>query len=166
MAKKRYADTRKDSFYGNYLYDQIVPEDHFLRLLNNLVDWNRFTEKIIELYRGGGEYGRPPFNPGQILKMYLLAYFFNLSNRQVEVYVNENLPAKYFVGLGVDQKAPDHSTLTIFRNRLTQQGNLEIFEQILADIVQMALKTGIRFRSIQLIDREACLWRVFIALLM
>ena len=164
MAKKRYADTRKDSFYGKYLYDQIVPEDHFLRLLNHFVDWNRFTEKLIELYRGGGEYGRPPINPVQILKMCLLAYFFNLSNRQVEVYVNENLPAKYFVGLGVDQKAPDHSTLTIFRNRLTQQGNLEIFEQILADIVQMALKSGIRFGSIQLIDREACLWRVFIAL--
>lgn len=46
----------------------------------------------------------------------------------VEVHVNENLPAKYFVGLGVDKHAPDHSTLTVFRDRLTKHGNLEIFE--------------------------------------
>lgn len=104
------------------------------------------------MYRGGGEYGRPPFNPVQILKMCLLAYLFNLSNRQVEVYVNENLPAKYFVELGVDQKAPDHSTLTRFRNRLTEQGDLAVFEALLADIIQIAMGSGIEFGSIQVID--------------
>ncbi len=152
MAKKRYVDTRDQSFFGNYLYDQVVPETHFLRLLNQLIDWECFTDRIIELYRGGGEYGRPPFNPTQILKMCLLAYFYNLSDRQVEVHVNENLPAKYFVGLGLDQKAPDHSTLTVFRNRLIKQGDLSVFQGLLADIVQMALASGIQFGSLQVID--------------
>ena len=92
--------------------------------------------------------------------MCLLANFYNLSNRQVEVYVNENLPAKYFVGLGLDQKAPDHSTLTVFRKRLTKQGNLEVFEGLLAEIVQAALAAGVQFGTLQVIDREACLWRV------
>jgi len=152
MAKQRFVDTRHQSFYGNYLYEQVVPKTHFLRLLNQLIDWDRFTQRLIELYRGGGEYGRPPFNPVQLLKMCLLAYFYNLSNRQVEVYVNENLPAKYFVGLGVDQRAPDHSTLTVFQNRLTKRGNLEIFELLLAEIVQIAMRSGIEFGSIQVID--------------
>ena len=152
MAKKRYVNTRDQSFFGNYIYDQVVPENHFLRLLNQLIDWDRFTERIIELYRGGGEYGRPPFNPIQLLKMCLLAYFYNLSDRQVEVYVNENLPAKYFVGLGLDQKAPDHSTLTVFRNRLIKQGDLGVFEVLLAEIVQIALASGIQFGSMQVID--------------
>jgi transposase len=101
MAKKRYVNTRDQSFFGNYIYDQVVPENHFLRLLNELIDWGGFTERLIDLYRGGGEYGRPPFNSTQLLKMGLLAFFYNLSDRQVEVYVNENLPAMYFVGLGV-----------------------------------------------------------------
>jgi len=52
--------------------------------------------------------------------MELIAYFYQLSERQVENYVNENLPAKYFVGLAVDQKAPDHSTLTKFKERLVR----------------------------------------------
>lgn len=152
MAKKRYVNTRDQSFFGNYIYDQVVPQNHFLRLLNRLIDWDRFTERIIELYRGGGEYGRPPFNPMQLLKMCLLAYFYNLSDRQVEVYVNENLPAKYFVGLGLDQKAPDHSTLTIFRNRLIKQGDLGVFEDLLAEIVQIAIISGIQFGNLQIID--------------
>jgi len=53
MAKKRYVNTRDQSFFGNYIYDQVVPQNHFLRLLNRLIDWYRFTERIIELYRGG-----------------------------------------------------------------------------------------------------------------
>lgn len=50
MAKKRYLDTRDQSFSGNYIYDKVVPQTHFLRLLNNLIDWDRFTERLIELY--------------------------------------------------------------------------------------------------------------------
>jgi len=152
MAKKRYINTREQSFFGNYIYDQVVPKDHFLRLLNQLINWDQFTKRLIEFYHGGGEYGRPPFNPTQVLKMCLLAYFYNLSERQVEVYVNENLPAKYFVGLGLDQKAPDHSTLTVFRNRLIRQGDLSVFEILLKEIVQLALTSGIQFGSIQVID--------------
>ena len=84
--------------------------------------------------------------------MYLLAYFYDLSERQLEVYVNENISAKYFVGLGLDQAAPDHSSLSRFRERLTQQEDLEIFEQLLAEIVQIAVKSGIQLGGIQVID--------------
>ncbi len=70
----------------------------------------------------------------------------------MEVYINENLPAKYFVGLAVDQKAPDHSTLTVFRERLVKRDKLKVFEEILEEIVQIALQSGIEFGSIQIVD--------------
>jgi hypothetical protein len=66
--------------------------------------------------------------------------------------VNDNLSAKYFVGLAVDQKAPDHSTLTVFRERLQQNGKLAVFEALLAEIVQIAVESGIQFGSIQIVD--------------
>lgn len=113
-------------------------------MLNESIEWECFPQHLIELYQGGGGYGRPPFNPAQLLKMCLSAYFYDLSERQVEIYINENTPAKYFVGLGLDQAAPDHSTLSRFREQLTQQGDLEIFEQLLAEIVQIAAKSGIQ----------------------
>ena len=49
-----------------------MPQTHFLRLLNELIDWDFFTVRLIELYRGGDEYGRLPFNQGNQLKMGLL----------------------------------------------------------------------------------------------
>lgn len=152
MAKERFVETGSNSFFGDYVYDQIVPEEHFLRKLKEIIPWERFTKKLIKLYKGGGMYGRPPFDPALILKMEMVAYLYNLSERQVEVYVNDNLSAKYFVGLAVDQKAPDHSTLTKFKKRLIDRSNLEAFEEMLAEIIKIALESGIQFGSIQIVD--------------
>lgn len=152
MEKQRFVETGSSSFFGEYLYDQVVREDHFLRQLKRIIKWERFTQKLIRLYKGGGVVGRPPFDPALVLKMELIAYLYNLTERQAEVYVNENLPAKYFVGLAVDEKAPDHSTLTVFRERLVKRGKLKVFEEMLEEIVQIALQQGIQFGSIQIVD--------------
>jgi len=152
METTRFIETDQQSFYGEYLYDRIVPADHFLRKLRQIITRERFTQRLIRLYKGEGVVGRPPFDPALVLKVELIAYLYNLSERQVEVYINENLPAKYFVGLAVDQKAPDHSTLTVFRERLLQRGALKVFEEMLAEIVQTALTSGVQFGSIQVVD--------------
>lgn len=152
MEPKRFVETGNQSFFGEYLYEQVVPQDHFLRKLLQIVDWERFTRRLIRLYKGEGVVGRPPFDPALLLKVEWIAYLYHLSERQVEVYVNENLPAKFFVGLAVDQKAPDHSTMTVFRERLLQRGKLKVFEEMLAEIVQMALQGGVQFGSIQIVD--------------
>jgi len=83
-------------------------------------------------------YGRPPFDPSMILKMEINAHLYKLSERQVEVYINENIPAIFFVGLAADQKAPDHSILTVFHERLLTRGKLEVFEEMLDEIIQIA----------------------------
>ena len=84
MDQERYAETRKQSFYGDYLYDVVVPQDHFFRKLRDLIDWSRFTKKLIKLYKGEGVFGRPPFDPGMLLKIELVAYLYDLSERQVD----------------------------------------------------------------------------------
>jgi len=152
MEQQRFVETGRNTFFGEYLYSQVVSQDHFLRKLKQAIDWERFTRKLIKLYKGEGIVGRPPFDPAMMLKVELIAYLYNLSERQVEGYINENLPAKYFVGLAVDQKAPDHSTLTVFRERLLQRGKLKVFEELLEKIVQIALEKGIKFGSIQIVD--------------
>jgi len=44
----------------------------------------------------------------------LVSYLYNLSEPQVEEVANDSLGVKYFLGLGVNEKAPGHSTLTVF----------------------------------------------------
>jgi IS5 family transposase len=47
--------------------------------------------------------------------MLLLAYLYNLSERQVEEWVNDSLAARCFLHLAADERAPDHTTLSAFR---------------------------------------------------
>ena len=142
MAKIRCKQTNADSFFGNFLYDQKVSKNHFLRKLNEVVDWDRFTRKLLGYYRGKGETGQAPYNPTIILKMLLLSYLWNVSERMVEVLANDSLSIGLFLGLGADEKAPDHSTLTLFKNRLTQNAGLKAYEELFDEIIKVAQEKG------------------------
>ena len=86
MAQERFIEVGTGTFYGEYVYDQVVPKDHFFRKLNEMLDWRKYTQKMMRWYKGRAEYGRPPFDPAILLKMLLVAYLYNLSERQVEEY--------------------------------------------------------------------------------
>jgi IS5 family transposase len=152
MAKVRCKETTMDSFYGKFLYEQVLPKDHFLVKLKEVIDWSRYTKKFITYYKGKGETGQAPYNPTMILKMLLVSYLYNISERQTEVVVNENLPTKFFVGLGVNKKSPDHATLTLFKNRLIENRGIKVYEELFNEIIIIALEKGIKFGKIQVID--------------
>jgi len=96
--------------------------------------------------------GRPPFDPALVLKAELISFLYNLSVRQVEVYINENLPAEYFVGLAGGSENAGHSVLIIFRERLLRRGKLILFEEMLAEIIQIEQQKGVQFGLIQIVD--------------
>jgi len=52
-----------DSFYGHFLYEQVVPKGLFLVKLNELIPWQRFTYKLVKYYKGKAKEGRPPYDP-------------------------------------------------------------------------------------------------------
>jgi len=58
MAQERFIETGKGTFYGEYVYDQVVPKEHFFRKLNEMLNWRKYTQKMMRWYKGGGEYGR------------------------------------------------------------------------------------------------------------
>jgi hypothetical protein len=78
MAKVRCKETTLDSFLGNFLYEQKVPQDPFLRKLNEVVDWDRFTGKLLSYYKGKGKVGQASYNPTIILKILLLSYLWDV----------------------------------------------------------------------------------------
>lgn len=152
MAKVRCKQTTVDSFFGNFLYDQKVSRNHFLRKLNEVVDWSRFPKRLLSYYRGKGEIGQAPYSPALILKMLLLSYLYNISERQVEILANDSFSAACFLGLGADEKAPDHSTLTLFKNRLLEQKGKAVYEGLFNEIIKIAQEKGVKFGPIQVVD--------------
>jgi len=153
MGKRHFKDLGEGSFFGEMIYDRVVPEDHALRRIDRVVDWMPFTEKLVSLYRGeGGVMGRPPYDPVVILKMLLLCYLYDMSHRRVESYVNDSLSAKWFLGLAVDEPAPDHTTLTVFKRRVVEHGGQDCLVGLLGEVVRQAVEQGIEFGSIQVVD--------------
>lgn len=152
MARERFKRQGKGTFFGEMIYERIVPKDHFLRKLDELIPWERFTQRLVKLYEGKGKRGRPPYDPAVLLKMLLVAYLYDLSERQVEAVANDSLSVKYFLGLAADEPAPDHSTLTAFKRRLIDNGGGAVFEQLLVEIVGIAHERGIEFGAIQVMD--------------
>jgi len=152
MPRQRFKGQGTDSFFGRLVYDRIVPEGHFFRTLNRIIPWERFTKKLVQYYRGRARVGRAPYDPALLLKMLLVAYLYDLSERQVEEMARFNLPVKYFLGLGADELPPDHSTLTAFKRRLLDNGRLDAFEELLVEIVSLAGEQRIEFGTLQVVD--------------
>jgi IS5 family transposase len=152
MAQTRFHGTGENTFFADFLYDRVVPQDHFLRRLDEVVPWDAFGGQLLTYYKGSAETGRPPWNPVLMLKVLVLAHLYTLSRRDTETHINENMPAKWFVGLAADEKGPDYSTLADFQSRLTQNGKVEVFEKLLEQIIALAIAKGVVFGSIQIVD--------------
>ena len=152
MGRERFRETGEGSFFADLVYQRVVPQGHFLRKLRELLPWESLTLQWVALYKGGAEYGPPQYHPSLVLKMLFLAYLYNLSERQVELFVNDSLSAKYFLGLAADEPCPDSTTLTVFKGRLLKAKGQAPLEELLARIVGLAQEEGIEFGRIQVVD--------------
>jgi IS5 family transposase len=137
----------QESFYGSYLYDRIVPVDHVLRKINQVVDLS-FADEILK-DRYNQAIGRPAEDPEFLLRLCLLQYLYGDSDRQVVENARLNLAYKYFLGLAVDADVPDYTTVSYFRaKRLGEEKFRAILEQIVRQCIDKGLVKGKR----QIID--------------
>lgn len=148
----RFRPSGRDSYWGDGYLEMAVAPNHFLRRLRGLLDWEELTKDLADCLKGGAEYGPVPYHPGLPFKMLLLSYLYNLSERQSEGFANENMPARYFLGLAGQQSAPDHSTLSLFKQRVMTKEGPRAFEERFQRIVQLAKEKGISFGQIQVVD--------------
>jgi len=75
--------------------------------------------------------GRPSFPPVMLLKCLLLQQWYQLSDPGLEEALADRLSFRRFVGLGLADKVPDHSTFCRFRKELERRGlAAELFEAV------------------------------------
>lgn len=129
--------TRKEAQARIYsvTYSDLIPRNHFLRKLDELIDFNFIYEKTAPLY---SKTGRPSIDPVVLMKMLLIGYLYGIdSERRLEDEINYNLAYKWFVGLDLDEKAPDHCIFSANRRR---RFSSRIFEDILEEIVRRCIE--------------------------
>jgi IS5 family transposase len=74
--------------------------------------------------------------------MMLIGYLFGIrSERQLEKEITVNVAYRWFLGLGLTDAVPDHSTIS--QNRRRRYNNSGVFEEIFDEIVRQAIDSGL-----------------------
>jgi transposase len=114
------------------------PGHPFYVALNRLLaeaKFDAYVESLCEpLY---GEGGRPSIPPGVFFRMLFVGYFEGIdSQRGIAWRCSDSLSLRSFLGLAPTQTTPDHSSLTLIRQRLPK----DLIEQVFAFVLQLAFE--------------------------
>jgi transposase len=95
----------------------------FYRKLDETLDAIGFTEGVRELclpaYADASRGGRPGIDPAVYFKMLMIGFFENLpSERAIASRCADSLSLRAFLGYGLEEATPDHSSLSVIRTRL------------------------------------------------
>jgi len=130
--------------------DALLPQGGGGRLdrLSSLVKWYRFEKHLARLRDDKGA-GRPAYKPLVMFKALLLQSLYGLSDMELEEALYDRLSFKRFIGLALDEAAPDHSTLCRFRNLLIGEGMLE---RLFAELDRQLDAAGLILRRGTMLD--------------
>ncbi len=138
---------RQESLFVSYNQLAQSPGHPFYQSLNELLDeagFDRWVEGRCRPYYDHEEKrGRPSVPPGVYFRMLFVGYFEGIdSQRGIAWRCADSLALRQFLGLSLDQATPDHSTLTLTRQRLPAKVFSEVFEFVLRLAVQQKLLAG------------------------
>jgi len=107
-------------------------------------DFDRWIESRCQPYYNQQEKrGQPSIPPGVYFRMLLVGYFEGIdSQRGIAWRCNDSLSLREFLGTPLDEDTPDHSTLSLTRNRLPQEVFQEVFQFVLRIAVEKKLLSG------------------------
>jgi transposase len=128
----------KESSQNEYEFvsiDELVPENHLLRLIDKYIDLSFILEKAKPYY--SEDNGRPT-DPLLLFKMMFIGYFYGIrSERQLEQEIKMNVAYRWFLGLKFRDPVPHHSTISWNRQHRFKDTN--IFQEIFDEIVLKAI---------------------------
>ncbi|MFC0561921.1 transposase [Halalkalibacter alkalisediminis] len=139
---------KKELMLSSYsaLYDILIPEDHFLRKFNNLVDFEFIYDELKDMYNEA--FGATAKCPIMMFKLLLLKVMYPMSDRDLIESATFDMSFKYFLDVAPEDKIVHPTSLTKFRKlRLKDDSLLNI---LIKKTVEIALKEGL-IKSNQLI---------------
>ena len=111
--------------------DALVPQDHLLRKIEAVMDYEWLYERLSPYYRADN--GRPGTDPVVLIKMVLIQHLFGIpSLRQTYRDIQVNIAYRWFLGYSLLDEIPHFATVSYaFCKRFPPELSVEIFEHIL-----------------------------------
>lgn len=121
------------------LYNLLIPKDHLLRQINDLIDFSFVYEELVSKYSPNN--GRRAECPIRLFKYLLLKVIYDLSDVDIVMHSRYDLSYKYFLGMVPEEDVIDPSTLTKFRKLRLK--DLELLDMLIGKTVAIAIDKGI-----------------------
>ena len=117
--------------------DDMVPQNHMLRLIDRAINWNFIYDLVEEKYCPDN--GRPSMDPVMLIKIPFIQYLYGIkSMRQTMKEIEVNVAYRWFLGLDMLDPIPHFS---IFGKNYTRRfKDTDLFEQIFSKILEDCMK--------------------------
>lgn len=114
----------------------------FYQRLNELLDshgFDQFVEGECQAFYAD-KMGRPSLSPGVYFRLMLVGYFEGIdSERGIAWRADDSLSLRRFLAVGLDEAAPDHSTISRTRRLIA----LETHQRVFSWVLQLVAKEGL-----------------------
>jgi len=117
----------------------VIPKNHLLRQLKELVDFNFVYEELKSKY--SEHFGRPGEDPIRMFKYLLLKILDNLSDVDVVERARTDMAYKFFLDVAPESEVIHSSALTKFRKLRLNDGNL--LDMLINKSVELAIEEGL-----------------------
>jgi transposase len=125
-------------FYS-FCLDEVVPDDHRVREIAAVLDLSWVHAELAPHY---SHLGRPSIDPVLMIRMLIIGYVFAIrSERLLCREVQVNLAYRWFCGLNIEDKIPDHSAFSRARNE--RFCDSDIFRRVFERVVEACIAAGL-----------------------
>ena len=143
MGTRKKRQRQEGLWYGGEL--PTAPGHPFYRRLNEVLDnaqFDPFCEaNCASFYHN--KLGRPSLPPGQYFRIMMIGFFEGLdSERGIAWRLADSLTLRQFLAIGLDEKTPDHVTISRTRRLIDAETHQRIFSFVLEQLAQAGLIKG------------------------
>ncbi len=118
--------------------EEFIPEDHYLRRLDKVLDLGFVHEAVRKHYCQDN--GRSSIDPEVIVRLFLLQAIEGIAHvRDLMRQVQVNLAYRWFIGYNLDEKLPDHSSLSRALDRFGD----EVFDGLFGQSIAQCRASGL-----------------------
>ena len=116
-------------------------EDSYARLdkagdpllsIKEVVNWEELRPLLKSItFKPTSKGGRPGTDPLIIVRCLILQEYYQLGDGSLEYQINDRLSFKRFIGVDVNEKAPDEKTIWLYRERMKTSVGRQVFDWFL-----------------------------------
>jgi len=140
-------DRRQPELFVAGSLKTLLPEDHVLVRVDKVLDLSWLEAEVADLY--SADKGRPGIAPEVAVRLMLAGMLLGIvHDRRLMREAQVNLAIRWFIGYGLHESLPDHSSLT----RIRQRWGAERFRKIFVRTVQACIAAKIAKGEIVHID--------------